>query len=116
MNPRPITANSYYWSTLALFAAEFLVKRDSAHRAKAEVLEPLISVLRMHPNGHFRSLAKQKLNYFNLDFLDVREALTAIPPPKIGNCWNTCVVLSNVPAALEHDASFLQLAFQHRNK
>jgi hypothetical protein len=69
----------------------------AALRQEAEVhlTTRLISAL-----GHKRSLARQKFNYFNLDFPDAREAPTAIPPPKIGNCWKTYVVLLDVPATI----------------
>ena len=40
-----------YWPTSAPFSAAFHVKRVTAFHHKAELLDSLISVLRMHPNG-----------------------------------------------------------------
>ena len=39
------------WPTSAPFSAAFHVNRAAAFHRKAELLESLISVLRMHPNG-----------------------------------------------------------------
>ncbi len=40
------------WPAPALFTAEFHAKRATAFHRKAKLLKSLISVLRMHPNGH----------------------------------------------------------------
>jgi len=42
---------TFYWPTSAPFSAAFHVSRAAAFHRKAEIVEPLISVLRMHPNG-----------------------------------------------------------------
>ena len=47
-------ANDRFWPTSAPFSAAFHVNRAAAFHRKAELLEPLISVLGMHPNGHSR--------------------------------------------------------------
>ena len=46
------------WPTSAPFSAAFHVNRAAAFHRKAELLEPLISVLRMHPNGQKETVAK----------------------------------------------------------
>ena len=45
-----------FWRTPVLFSTAFHVKRATASSPKAELLEPLTSVLRMHPNGQNLSL------------------------------------------------------------
>ena len=45
------------WPTPAYLDTEFLEWRTTASRPKAELLESLITVLRMHPNGQDQSFS-----------------------------------------------------------
>ena len=65
-------ASSRTWPTPAYSDSEFLERRTTVSRPKAELLEPLISVLRMHPNG-------QPQNSLNRGSVCSRQNARAIP-------------------------------------
>ena len=51
-----------FWPTPAYSDTEFLEKRTTASHPKAELLESLIIVLRMHPNGQMPPSGSQLAN------------------------------------------------------